>query len=276
MENIRQPKVAGTFYPAHKNDLLKILNQFNTGSIAEIPEDITCLIAPHAGYIYSGRIAAEAYSYIKNKKYDTVIVIAPSHYDYFTGCSITLNNYATPLGQITTNRNFVETLNEHSNIVNISEMGHGQEHALEVQLPFLQTNLPEFRHVPVVMGRQNLETAQLLAEDLYSTIKTNFSSERFLIVCSSDLSHFYDVEHARMLDGVIHNDIEAFDAEKLNSDIISKKGEACGFGPILTGMILSKMMGADKSKVVAYGTSGDVSRDYNSVVGYLSAILYKN
>jgi MEMO1 family protein len=274
--SVREAKVAGTFYPAKKEKLLKVIQNFNIPEPDEDLRNISCIIAPHAGYIYSGKIAAAAYNYIKNKKYDTVIVISPSHHDYFSGCSTILDNYKTPLGEIFTDIEFVEQLTSHSTITSISDLGHRSEHALEVHLPFLQISLSDFKHVPIVMGRQNMEMAQLLAEDLFALIKTKFRNQKFLIVCSSDLSHFYDVEHANLLDNVIKDDIKNFNEQKLNRDIISKKGEACGFGPILAGMILSKMMGSNKSKIVAYGTSGDVNKDYNSVVGYLSALLYQN
>jgi MEMO1 family protein len=273
---IREAQVAGTFYPSKKESLIKTIQNFNVAELQTDLQNITCIIAPHAGYIYSGRIAAAAYNYIKNKNFDTVIVISPSHHDYFTGCSTIYENYLTPLGEISTYKAFVEKLTTQSELVTISKLGHGAEHALEVHLPFLQTALNDFKHVPIVMGRQNIETAQVLAEDLFKLIDNEYSDQKFLVVCSSDLSHFYNIEKARILDETIKEDIEAFNADKLNSDIISKKGEACGYGPVLSGMILSRMMGANNSKVIAYGTSGDVNNDYSSVVGYLSAILYKN
>lgn len=276
MDSIREPRVAGTFYPADKKDLLQILKSFNFNEYIETFENISCIIAPHAGYIYSGRIAAAAYQAIQGKQYNTVIVISPSHHEYFSGCSTILKNYSTPLGEISTDTDFTKQLNDQSGIISISELGHGKEHALEVQLPFLQMSLTNFQLVPIIMGRQNMETAQILAEDIYEVIKSGFTSKKFLIVCSSDLSHFYNVEQAKQLDDVIKDDIMTLDPEQLNTDIINKKGEACGFGPILTGMILSKKMGVNQSKIAAYGTSGDVNKDYSNVVGYLSAILYKN
>jgi len=273
---IREAQVAGTFYPAKKDILLKTIKNFDVTEPESDLQNVTCIIAPHAGYIYSGKIAAAAYSYIKNKDFDTVIVISPSHHDYFTGCTSIFENYITPLGEISTYKAFVEKLTAQSGLVTISKKGHGAEHALEVHLPFLQAAINDFKLVPIVMGRQNMETAQILGEDLFKIIQNEYPDQKFLVVCSSDLSHFYDVEKAGILDGTVKNDIEAFDADKLNSDILSKKGEACGYGPVLSGMILSKMMGANKSKIIAYGTSADVNKDYSSVVGYLSAILYAN
>ena len=274
--SIREARVAGTFYPEKKEHLQQTLQNFRDCKKQDDIKDISCIIAPHAGYIYSGKIAASAYQYIHNKKFDKVLVISPSHHDYFTGCTTITDNYVTPLGEIKTDSEFIEKLTGLSRIVSVSNMGHGPEHALEVHLPFLQETLDEFKLIPLVMGRQNMETARILAEDLFEVIKSSNGQNKLLIVCSSDLSHFYEVEHARELDGVIKEDIKAFDPEKFNSDIINKKGEACGHGPILTGMILSRMLGANQSKVIDYGTSGDVNMDFNSVVGYLSAIIYKN
>lgn len=277
MKQIRYPQVAGAFYPASKEDIEKMMQQYFQRTTQTENLDIRCIVAPHAGYIYSGGIAARAYRLLINQSYDTVIVISPSHYDYFEGCSIYPGNYQTALGEIETDLLFAESLIRLSDFINLSTIGHTKEHALEVQLPFLQYILGSFKLLPVVMGIQSNSTATLLAHLIHNVLgQKPFSEQKILIVSSSDLSHFYNAKQARKLDDVIVSDIAALDDEKLDMDIIQKKGEACGYGPILAGIKTAKMMGASQCKITGYGTSGDVNNDFNRVVGYVSAAIYRN
>ncbi|KAA3615581.1 MAG: AmmeMemoRadiSam system protein B [Calditrichaeota bacterium] len=276
MSAIRKAQIAGTFYPENKDDLNTSLEEMLSCHDDLTLENINGIIVPHAGYIYSGNIAAKAYKQIANNKYDNIFVISPSHYDYFEGCSIFAGNYETPIGIIQTNTNLVEALS-HFKTIQISNLGHQNEHALEIQLPFLQRLFSDFKLVPIVMGKQSYSTANELAESIFSVLKKSPSeNQKNLVVCSSDLSHFYNESTARQLDSIISNDIEEFNISKLNQDILAEKTEACGFGPILAGMMVCKLLGATKSKVLGYGTSADVNKDINRVVGYLSAAFYKN
>jgi len=276
MSLIRKAQVAGTFYPANrvelKADLENMLAEQQDMSIGTLYG----IIAPHAGYIYSGKVAAKAYKQIEKQNYETVIVISPSHHDYFEGCSIFSGNYETPLGQIQANKSMIDDLSQ-SEIINNSNLGHQNEHALEVHLPFLQLLAPNFKLIPIVMGIQDFETAEKLANTIFNLLRdSQYENQKVLIVSSSDLSHFYNVKKANLLDREIINDIESFDIQKLNNDILYKKTEACGFGPILAGMMACRLLGATNSKVLAYGTSADVNKDLEKVVGYLSAAFYKN
>jgi len=275
MQKIRAAHVAGAFYPAQKEQLEREIKYLLSQKNIEPIENIRTIVVPHAGYMYSGSTAAAAYKAIAGTKYDNVIVISPSHYEYFEGCSIFRGNYSSPLGQIETQLELANLLVEHSENISFSDSGHHQEHALEVQLPFLQVVLKSFQLVPVVIGNQTYQTAVDLAESIVSALNHPlFKSQKTLIVCSSDLSHFYNIEKANILDKVIIDAISANDAQKLHNDIIEKKGEACGFGAILTGMIASKKLVALNSKILDYTTSGDVNKDYNKVVGYVSAVFY--
>lgn len=276
MPNIRKAQIAGSFYPGDedelKSNLEKMLAQHKNLAI----KNIYGIVAPHAGYMYSGKIAAKVYKQIANQDYKNIIVISPSHYDYFEGCSVYAGNYETPLGLIQANNSFIDALCE-SDIISISNLGHQKEHALEIQLPFLQLIAPDFNLIPIVMGTQNFKTAEKLAKAIFSVLgNTQHSTQKTLIVSSSDLSHFYDIKQANILDAVIVNDIEAFDINRLNEDILEKKTHACGFGTILAGMMTCQLLGATKSNVLDYGTSADVNKDFSKVVGYLSAVFYKN
>lgn len=273
---MRQPAVAGAFYPGEENELKNmILEMLSYSGSEQFDGHITGIISPHAGYVYSGRIAAKAYKQIQSKQYDNVIVIAPSHFEYFDGCSIFLGVYQTPLGAVDTNIEMAEAVVSRSQIIVSSSKGHIQEHSLEVQIPFLQICLKGFKLIPVVMGTQDYQTAEELSKAIYETLSgSRFERQRTLIVGSSDLSHYYPAKRAKDMDNIVINDIEEFDEKMLFEDIRSKRCEACGYGPMIATMMISKKLGAKKSKVLSYGTSGETSQDYGSVVGYVSSIFY--
>ena len=275
---IREPVVAGSFYPGKAKSLEeKILNFLNSSTSEHLKGKIYGLVSPHAGYIYSGRIAADAYKQLRGRKYDNVIVISPSHFDEFSGCSVFFGNYKTPLGIIPTNVKLAEAIVSFSPNIIESIKGHLQEHALEVQLPFLQLVLDNFNLVPIAMGSQDYTTADELSVAINTALREpEFANRKTLIVGSSDLSHYYTVEKANQLDNIVLKDIEEFDEKKLFNDVNSNRCQACGSGPILATMITSKRLGAEHSKIISYGTSGDHSRDYSSVVGYLSSVFYSN
>jgi len=236
-----------------------------------VSERVLGLIAPHAGYVYSGSVAAEAYHQIKGNKYETVIVVAPSHREYFQGSAIyDGDGYETPLGKIKIDKELAEICVESDKNTYFSEKGHRQEHSLEVQLPFLQFALEEFTLVPIVMGEQNFSSSTGLGMTLSKILK----ERNVLIVASSDLSHFYDHETAFKLDSQVVNRVNNLDYNGLSKDLEEKKSEACGMGPMIAVMYASKLAGAKFSKVLKYKNSGDVTGDKQEVVGYLSAVMY--
>ncbi|MCK4830760.1 AmmeMemoRadiSam system protein B, partial [bacterium] len=272
----REPSAAGSFYIAKKKDLEETIMKMIEGSNSEAIEgQILGIISPHAGYTYSGQIAADVYKQIQSKKFDNVIVISPSHFEEFSGCSVFFGDYITPLGIIPTNKELANSIVSSSPHISESQSGHRYEHALEVQLPFLQLVLDSFKLVPIVMGQQDYSTAEDLSSAIWTALSNPaFKNQKSLIVGSSDLSHYLPIEEAKERDSVVLQDIQDFNAKKLSDDINSNKCQACGFGPILSTMLISKKLGATQSKVISYGTSGDVSKDYNNVVGYLSAVFY--
>jgi AmmeMemoRadiSam system protein B len=273
---VRQPAVAGTFYPAEKNELKNaVLGMLAYSGSEQFNGRIIGIISPHAGYIYSGGIAAKAYKQIQSKQYDNVIVIGPSHFEYFDGCSIYLGKYQTPLGIVGTNIEIAESIVSQSPAIVNSSIGHLQEHSLEVQIPFLQICLRDFKLIPVLMGKQDYFTAKELSNAVSTVLSDpGFENQSTLIVGSSDLSHYYPAKIAKEMDGIVIDDIEAFDEKRLFEDIQSNICEACGYGAMISTMMIAKTLGATKSKVLCYGTSGETSQDYNSVVGYVSGIFY--
>lgn len=267
----RRPSVAGQFYPAGEKQLRSELEQFFLNVTPKhVKGIIRGLVTPHAGYMYSGSVAAAAYKMIEGTSIDTAVVIAPSHRDPFSGVSVYAGQYSTPLGIIPPDSKIINALTELSPVITISDLGHRNEHSLEVQLPFLQYCLKDFSLVPLVMGSQNWKTCAELGEALAQVL----DPDRSIIIASSDLSHYHDQSSANRLDRLIIEAFNAFDAKTIYDDIMSGKCEACGAGPIITAMIASEKLGAQHAEVICYQTSGEVSNDYSQVVGYLAGVLY--
>ncbi len=274
--DIRKPAVAGTFYPAGAGELAKTLAMM----FAEVDKPaITgrpfALIAPHAGYPYSGKTAAKAYKLLEGEEYDTVVIVAPSHTMFFKGCAVYGGGgYQTPLGVIETDHELAARIGSINPVVYLSNMGHAEgstrgEHALEVQLPFLQIVLGKFKLVAIVMGDQESNSIHGLAEVLAATLRDTNT----LMIASTDLSHFHSESAARKLDLTIQSAVEKFDTDLLARTLDSGKGEACGGGPVLAVMQAAKRLGATEVRFLDYTTSGATTGDFDEVVGYLSAAI---
>jgi len=268
---IRHQQVAGYFYPAEKE---KLQNEISLLFKVTKPEKsfnkIFGIVSPHAGYIYSGKTAAYAYNLLKDKKYKTVIIISPSHAEYFPGISIYDGDaYETPLGIVEIDNEMTDRLIQNSKIIFRGQQGHRKEHALEVQIPFLQSVLKNFKIVPIVMGDQSKMFVDELAEKISKVV-----DDETLVVASSDMSHFYSSEEADHLDSVVEKRINDFDFENLLIDLDNHKCEACGGGPIAAMMKAASKRNINKAVVINRSDSGDITGDNSEVVGYLSAVVY--
>ncbi len=270
---IRHQQVAGYFYPAEKDKLQKdIALMLQVAKPEKAFNNIFGIVTPHAGYIYSGKTAAYAYNLLKDKSYKTVIVISPSHAEYFPGISIYDGDaYETPLGIVELDQEMTAKLSEDSKIIFRGIQGHRKEHALEVQIPFLQSVLKDFKVVPIVMGDQSKIFVDELAEKISKVVDDNT-----LVVASSDMSHFYSSEEAERLDSVVEKRINEFDYEQLLKDLDDHECEACGGGPIVAMMKAASLKNINKSLVIFRSDSSDVTGDKSEVVGYLSAVVYKS
>lgn len=272
-EDTRHPAVADMFYPGDPEVLDRELDRMLSESEAgDLPGDIRALVSPHAGYMYSGSVAASGFRNLRPDTYEIVAVICPSHRDVFHGISVfNGRGYETPLGLVPVASDYASALIAQSEDIFSSWDGHQLEHALEVQLPFLQKTLNDFSVIPIVMGDQDYETCKLLARSLQTVLK----DEPTLIVASSDLSHYHPYDIARKIDGTTIRLLEAFDETELMQGVVNGDCEACGAGPIVATMMAAKQSGANRVKVLDYKNSGDVTGDYSAVVGYLAAVLYQ-
>jgi len=271
---IRPPMVAGMFYPQKKISLEREIAVYLENSpVLPISGKICGMVVPHAGYMYSGGVATRAYRQIMDREIDVVAVISPSHREYFTEISIYDGyGYSTPLGILPVEKTLAHQLAEASPQIILSEKGHRfEEHALEVQLPILQEVLSDFKIIPIVMGEHSYGNIETLAKALAGVL----AGRKALLVASSDLSHFYNAKKAAVLDNVVIDDLKNFDDEKLFQDLQQGYCEMCGGGPAIAVMKACKLLGANKSDVLIYRNSGDITGEYEEVVGYLSALFYQ-
>jgi len=271
MNYVRPAQVAGHFYPSNPDKLRKDIGRLlDVTKPKEKFEKVFGVVAPHAGYIYSGKTAAYAYNLLIDKNYKRVVVISPSHSEYFPGiCIFEGDAYETPLGILKVDKDFREKLlTDHDEIFKGYE-GHRREHALEVQLPFLQTVLKDFKIVPIVMGDQSKRNIDTLAKKL-----AEVSDDETLIVASSDLSHFYNKSQADKLDSIVEKRVREFDFDSLQIDLETHTCEACGGGPIVALMKAANLKNIKHSAILHRSDSGDVTGDNSEVVGYISAVFY--
>jgi AmmeMemoRadiSam system protein B len=270
--DMRPCAVCGQFYPDDpgvlKREVDALLDRVKPKSPGGIVRGI---IAPHAGYMYSGYTAAHAYSLLRGKSYDTVVIVSPSHTEYFEGVSVFPGaGYRTPLGPVSMNDRVRDKLLSSSAIVTESRSGHRAEHAVEVHLPFLQQVLGDFTFVPLVVGNQTREVCFLLADALSEALR----NENFLLVASTDLSHYYSSEIANRIDRKMIEDVRLFDYERLMTDLETGKAEACGGGPTVSVMSALLRLDVTRMEILHHCNSGDVTGDHRRVVGYLSAAAY--
>ncbi|MCX5850243.1 MAG: AmmeMemoRadiSam system protein B, partial [Deltaproteobacteria bacterium] len=262
----RKSVIAGSWYPGNSLILRRDIEIFfNAAPDLELQGEIVGLIAPHAGYVYSGQIAANAYKLIRGKRYDVVIVVGPSHHVAFHGVSIlSKGGYETPLGIVPIVEDLAEKIKNISPVVADIPGAHLQEHSVEIQLPFLQVALGSFSFIPLVMGDQGAGTCQELAAAIYEATH----DKKILIVGSSDLSHFYNYNMAKKLDAVVLRHLNDGNAVGLLESLENGTAEACGGGPMAVAMLVARMMNANRAHLLKYANSGDVTGDKSSVVGY--------
>jgi len=287
MGQVRKPAVAGQFYPGDPLELTKEIGEyFKKAKKEPIPGKILALISPHAGYPFSGPVAAYAYKVLEGMKYDIVVVIAPSHYVRLSGASVYDGDaYQTPLGTIPVDTQLCRGITQQNDLVFLSDSGHAPigrygEHSLEVELPFLQIVLGHFNLVPIMLAIPYPEISEHdyeVCEALATALANSLKGKNALIVASSDLSHDHTYDEAVKLDRRVAERVSSFDPGGLYEDIAKGRCEACGSLPMIATLITARMLGADKAMVVKYANSGDIVGDRNSrIVGYMAAVIYNS
>jgi AmmeMemoRadiSam system protein B/AmmeMemoRadiSam system protein A len=290
-QKVRPAAVAGAFYPADPLELSKMIDDL-LAKAAPPPVDGTIIaaVAPHAGYPYSGPVAAWTYAAIgaqvkAGHKYSRVVVIAPSHYVGFDFTSVYDGDaYTTPLGQVPVDKEFARRLVKISSNFQLSDKGHqatadAPEHSVEAQLPWLQKILGNFELVPIVMGDQSYASSRALGVALAKMLRGDHDT---LVLASSDLSHFHTYADAETIDHKTLHALEAYDYYSMSRNFQYRgQGEpgiweACGGAPIVAAMIYAERMGANKAEVLKYANSGDITGDKSRVVGYSADLFVKS
>jgi len=273
-QEVRTPAVSGMFYPDSPKELRTMVDDLlSEADEKRIEGELIALVAPHAGYMYSGPVAAYAYKVLEGLKFDTVILVGPSHFALFDGISVYKQGYyQTPLGSIRINSTLAEHLIESDDKISFRPSAHIREHSLEVQLPFLQQTLEDFQIVPLLMGDQSEELCEILSKALVETI----GDERVLLIASTDLSHYHSYEEAKELDKIALDSIEKLDPEALNDNIKATRCELCGAGPVIAVISAAKELGADRAEILKYANSGDVTGKKGLIVGYGAVAIYRS
>jgi len=267
---LRKPAVAGSWYPGSAAALAAAVDGYLSVARHELTGEVTALIAPHAGLMYSGPVAAHAYDLLRGRTFDVAVLVGPSHFVAFEGVSVYAGGgFETPFGVASVDVACVRALLASDGVVREYPSAHVREHSLEMQLPFLQRLAPEIPIVPLVMGHQTAATARALAESLVVAL----TGRRALLVASTDLSHYHDAATAASLDRVVIDCVSRFDADGLQAALDARPDHACGGGPTVAVMRAARLLGARDAVVLNYGDSGDVSGDKSAVVGYLAAAL---
>jgi len=270
---IKQPNVSGQFYEADPKRLSANIDAFfSQSTVVPSEKRVDILIAPHAGYMYSGGVAAYSFKSVSQQQYNTIVILAPSHYVSFDGISIWKEGgFQTPLGIVDVDDKFTAKIINANDKFYFTPEAFDREHSLEVEIPFLQKTFSGFKIVPVIMGQASFELLSNFAVTLNETIGDR---KDVLVVVSTDLSHYHDDASARKMD---HRTIEAvkeLKAEQVFKECQLRTMEMCGCVPVTAALLYAKLKGLDGGEILRYANSGDVSGDTDRVVGYTSIVFY--
>jgi MEMO1 family protein len=271
---LRTPAVAGRFYPGRAEELLRVVRTYSssagTGRIAAIG-----CVAPHAGYIYSGGVAGAVYSRLEIP--ERCVILCPNHTGKGSALAVMANTaWQTPLGEVAADADLSAQLLDRSPDLEESSAAHRGEHAIEVQLPFLQAQRPELKIVPIVIGTSDFDVLRRLGEalaDVIARLQEENGAKKVLIIASSDMNHYESDAITRVKDHKAIERVLALDARGLWEVVMNESISMCGFGPTVVMLTAAKLLGGTSATLVKYATSGDVSGDYEAVVGYAGIIV---
>ena len=279
---VRTPTQAGSFYAGTADSLKKQVTecfQHRLGPgkrpvIRDGPRSIVGLVCPHAGYMYSGPVAAHSYYNLAiDGKPDTVVIFGPNHAGAGSGLALMTEGFwRTPLGDVQIDGATAHEILSQSEIIDVDASAHMHEHSIEVQLPFLQYLYGSaFKFVPISFLMQDYESSREVGQAVgEATAGTNV-----VVIASTDMTHYEPQETAEQKDKIALRALEELDERKFYSAIEDHRLTACGYGPVVALVTAAKILGAKKSRVICYKTSGDVTGDYTAVVGYAAATITK-
>ncbi len=266
----RKPAVAGYFYPQQKRELRKMIESMVQPD--QVKKRARALISPHAGYIYSGPVAAAVFASVSLP--ERFVILGPSHRGIESRLAIMKEGiWETPLGEIRVDTKLAELIISHSELITEDNEAHLGEHSLEVQLPFIQFFKSNFSLVPICIAyHASFEELEQLGKAIATGIKA--LAEETMIVASTDMSHYVPQEVAKRKDFLAINEILKLEAKGLYEVVTKENISMCGFQPTVSALVAAKLLGAKRGELVKYQTSGDVTGDYREVVGYAGLRIF--
>ena len=276
---VRRSPIAGRWYPGSRRSLARTVDEYLSNVTQPLVEGgLLGLISPHAGYAYSGQTAAHAYHQLQGRQVDTVVLMGPSHRAWVGDYAVNAEDaYETPLGRVALDEAFIADLEAH---LSLQRVERDAEHSLEIQLPFLQQQLANFRLVPIMISADDPAVARHLASALAETIGGRSGDDgRVLLVASSDLHHIENYDEVVRRDQPVVDAIAAYDLETLTPLLMAPGCSVCGRMPILTALHAAGMLGADRVQILDHTNSGDVTgqrRAGGYTVGYMAAAIYRS
>ncbi len=267
---IRLPAAAGQFYPSSEKTLKKQISEFAKENVAK--QNVIACILPHAGYLYSGRVAVETVSHIQIK--DNVVILGPNHTGYGKKLSIMCRgSWQTPLGNVKINGYLAKEIMRASENLEEDNLAHLYEHSIEVELPILQYFKPDFSIVPIAILLDEISVLKKLGIDIATAIQKADLSNSVMIIASSDMTHYEPEKIAFEKDSAAIKAILELDEDKLMKKIKGLNITMCGYAPAIAMITAAKTLGAKNAKLIKYQTSGEVSGDKSSVVGYAGIVI---
>lgn len=279
----RKPSVSGIFYSSNKEQLVGELKGCFTNKIfgpGRLPPSdqvrkIYGIVSPHAGYLYSGSVAANGYYNISSSKFNNVILVGPNHYGLGSSVATTMNGiWESPIGDVMVNPQLAKDIASRATSMDFDEFAHSRDHCLEVQIPFLLYTTEKFRIVPIILTNQDEYLALELGSAISDAVNEWISKgDEFMLIASSDFTHYESNSEAHRKDSQLIKSILSLDITAFYYTLRQYNVSACGYGAIATVMVAAKNLGATRGELIRYATSGDVTGDKSSVVGY-SSILF--
>jgi len=264
---------AGSFYPRGRNELQEFVKGEGIKGKDIGTSKVLSMVVPHAGYVYSGTTALLAYKAASAQAdgFDSVVIIGPNHTGMGLQIGVSIDDWRTPLGEIKNDSKFAHKIIESGNGVEHDELSHREEHSIEVQLPFVQYYFKGLPIVPICMGNQSLPASKELAKAISASAKE--LGRKPLVIASSDFDHYEPAEIAKSKDFKLIKELEALNPEHFNLLVNEIMDSTCGYGPTTVAAIYAKSAGSSKGILLKYSNSGDVTKDYSSVVAYASIVF---
>jgi len=276
--DVRPSPIAGRWYDGDPETLAHSVDGYlDAAQLPDLEGEVIAVIAPHAGHVYSGPVAGYAFAALRGRTPDLVAVIAPMHHPYYEPLITTAHGaYSTPLGDIPVEKDALGELDailKSELFFGLTPVENDPEHSLEIELPFLQRALAsDWKLLPVMVRVREASISERFGKALARVLR----GKDFVLVASTDLSHFYNQQTALVYDRSMLHQIESFNPDGAFDLERAGKGFACGLGAFTAVMWAARELGADRVKVLNHATSGDITGDYSSVVGYGAAVILKS